>query len=67
VRGVQALPHDGALQRYRLDADERCAPQVAHALAAAGVALHRLQPERQDLESVFAAVNGHAEREVAHA
>lgn len=67
VRGVQALAADGALHRYRLDSDEQCAPQVASALAAAGVALHRLQPERQDLETVFAAVNGHAAQEAADA
>jgi ABC-2 type transport system ATP-binding protein len=67
VRGVQALGNDGALHRYRLDADERSAPQVAHALAGADVALHRLQPEREDLETVFAAVNGHAAQEGAHA
>ncbi|HSB25374.1 MAG TPA: ABC transporter ATP-binding protein [Burkholderiaceae bacterium] len=67
VRGVQPLGNDGALHRYRLDADERSAPQVASALAGAGVALHRLQPERQDLDTVFAAVNGHAAQESAHA
>lgn len=67
VRGVQPLPRDGdALQRYRLDADEHCAPQVARVLSAAGVALHRLQPERQDLETVFAAVNAPGEPEAAH-
>jgi len=67
VRGVQALGVDGALHRYRLEADEQVAPQVARALAGAGVALHRLQPERQDLETVFATVNGHAAPEAAHA
>jgi len=67
VRGVQAIESDGPLHRYRLDADEHSAPQVARALADAGVALHRLQPERQDLETVFAAVNGHAAQEAAHA
>ncbi|HEX6016883.1 MAG TPA: ABC transporter ATP-binding protein [Burkholderiaceae bacterium] len=67
VRGVRALGGDGALHRYRLDADEHSAPQVARALADAGVALHRLQPERQDLETVFAAVNGHVAQEAANA
>lgn len=67
VRDVQPLDSDGGLHRYRLDADEHSAPQVARALADAGVALHRLQPERQDLETVFAAVNGHVAQEAAHA
>lgn len=64
---VQPRRGDGTLHRYRLDADEHSAPQVARALADAGVALHRLQPERQDLETVFAAVNGHVAQEAAHA
>ncbi len=67
VRGVQSLGTDGPLHRYRLEADEQAAPLVARALAGAGVSLHRLQPERQDLETVFAAVNSHIAQEAAHA
>ena len=67
VRAVREIGADGVLRRYRLDADEQAAPLVARALADAGLALHALQPERQDLETVFAQVNGHAAMEAPHA
>jgi ABC-2 type transport system ATP-binding protein len=64
---VEDLPADGTLARYRLPAGAPAAPAVAAALAAAGIALYRLQPERQDLETVFARVNESSEAEAAHA
>jgi ABC-2 type transport system ATP-binding protein len=67
VRAVREIGADGALHRYRLDADEQVAPRVARSLADAGFALHALQPERQDLETVFAQVNSHGTTETVHA
>jgi ABC-2 type transport system ATP-binding protein len=66
VRAVREIGADGALRRYRLDADEPAAPQVARALADAGIALHALQTERQDLETMFAQVNGQGTTEALH-
>jgi len=48
---------------YRLEAPGDAAPAVAEALARAGVRLYALQPERRDLETLFAEVN----EETAHA
>lgn len=67
VPGVEQVEHlpasaEGAFH-YRLQASAETAPGVASALAAAGVPLLCLQPERQDLERVFARVN----EEVTHA
>jgi ABC-2 type transport system ATP-binding protein len=67
VSGVRELGRSGEVHRYRVDALEQAAPMVARALADAGVALHALEPERQDLESVFARVNGHGQTEAFHA
>ncbi|MFA7619287.1 MAG: ABC transporter ATP-binding protein [Thiohalomonadaceae bacterium] len=66
VEGVTAVSELDAVdgrRRYRLEAASEAAPRVAAALAVAGLALHELQPERHDLETVFARVN----EEVAHA
>lgn len=57
VRSVDAEGMSGARQRYRIDADPDHAPDVAEALARAGVRLHQLTPLRRDLETVFAEVN----------
>jgi ABC-2 type transport system ATP-binding protein len=53
----RAAAAPAALRRYRVHADVSLAPQLAQALARAGLPLHALQPERQDLETVFARVN----------
>ena len=52
-----------SLHRYRVKADASIAPQLARALAQAGVALHALSAQQQDLETVFRRVN----EEAAHA
>lgn len=67
VRAVHAQGAAGGRQRFRLDADADAAPRVARALADAGIALHALEPERQDLETVFAQVNGHADAQLLDA
>lgn len=67
IEGVTAVAgenRDDGLHHYRLDAEPDIAPKVAAAINAAGLSLHELRRERQDLESVFAAVN---REEVAHA
>ncbi len=71
VAGVEAVETRGeerGQRRYALQAAEEVAPAVADALAAAGLKLYALQPERRDLEAVFAEVNGAAmpAGEVAH-
>lgn len=59
VQAVQEAGDPGTPQTYRVLADPAVAPLLAQALAQAGLALHALQPERQDLEAVFARVNEH--------
>lgn len=54
---VVSLDDQGGLRRYRLGVPQTAAPQVAEKLVANGFALHGLQPERRDLETVFAEVN----------
>ncbi|MEE4298087.1 MAG: ABC transporter ATP-binding protein [Pseudomonadales bacterium] len=58
VPGVSAAePLDGAgPRRWRLTAEADAAPAVATAVTNAGWALHALQPERRDLETLFAEV-----------
>jgi len=66
VHGVGALLERGRDQGHRVfhvDAPVDAAPAVVEALTRAGIRLHALQPQRRDLESVFAEVN----EEVAHA
>jgi ABC-2 type transport system ATP-binding protein len=77
VERVEELPAEGhgdaSLRRYRVRAEAGLAPELARALAAAGIPLHALQPERQDLETVFARLNeepregAESATEVAHA
>jgi gliding motility-associated transport system ATP-binding protein len=65
VSGVAAVEERGAAngqRSYRLDAPPDAAPAVAEALGRAGLKLYALQPQRRDLETVFAEVN----EEVAH-
>lgn len=57
------LEKENGLWRYRVAADPATAPRIAHTLLQAGFALHQLQPEYRNLETVFAQVN----EEVAHA
>jgi ABC-2 type transport system ATP-binding protein len=47
----------GAIRQFRLRAPASAAPAVAEAVGRAGLKLHQLQPERRDLEAVFAEVN----------
>ena len=60
IRGVERITqratNDG-LVHYVVDVSCDCASDIAQAIHAAGLKLHLLQPERQTLESVFAAVN----------
>lgn len=65
IAGVETVRERAAApgrHTYHLQAPLEAAPLVAQALAQAGVRLHALQPERRDLESVFADVGD----EVAH-
>jgi ABC-2 type transport system ATP-binding protein len=66
VQGVDELSADGDVRRYRVRGDTALAPELARALSGAGLPLHLLQPERQDLEAVFARVNEAPREEVAH-
>ncbi len=65
VSGIAAVEEraggDGCCH-YRIDAPLATAPAVAEALTRAGLKLYTLQPQRRDLETVFAEVN----EEVAH-
>jgi ABC-2 type transport system ATP-binding protein len=72
VTGVRAVreEHTGAggecpLRRYQVDADVALAPALARALTQADLALHALEPNRHDLETVFARVNGDADAQPA--
>jgi ABC-2 type transport system ATP-binding protein len=44
------------VRTFRIRAAAASAPAVAEAMARAGLRLHALQPERRDLEAVFAEV-----------
>lgn len=66
VEGVSKVTEqagDESRRCYRLEALPAVAPRVASILADAGLRLHELRAERQDLETVFAQVN----EEPAHA
>jgi ABC-2 type transport system ATP-binding protein len=63
VSGVEDRGTEGSRRLFRLEAPPDAAPVVADALARAGIRLHGLQPERRDLETLFAEVN----EEPAHA
>lgn len=63
VARVEQIAAASGLHRFRLDAPPQAAPRVVRALVEAGLAVHEVQPERRDLETVFA----QATREVAHA
>jgi ABC-2 type transport system ATP-binding protein len=70
VRGVheeesRAGSADGTLRRYLVNGDAALAPALARALTQANLALHALEPNRHDLESVFARVNSEAEPQPA--
>lgn len=62
VTRVEELAPLSEHRRYRLEADTDSAPQIAQAVLNAGLALHEITPERQNLETVFAQVN----EEVSH-
>ncbi|ROU02190.1 ABC transporter ATP-binding protein [Marinobacter sp. R17] len=61
IRALTAV--DDQPGRYHLDAPLDCAPKVVEILTRAGIPLHALEPQRRDLEKVFAEVN----EETAHA
>jgi ABC-2 type transport system ATP-binding protein len=72
VQGVRAVREetrgaatDGALRRYLVDGDAALAPALTRALTQANLALHALEPNRHDLETVFARVNGEADAQPA--
>lgn len=52
---------NGQRFEYRLTADAESLPRIADALVEAQVPIHALAPEQQDLERVFAEVNGEAQ------
>ncbi len=56
VAAVEERPASSGVRQYRLQAPASVAPAVAAAVAGAGLRLHALQPERRDLEAVFAEV-----------
>lgn len=60
IDGVAAVRQEAGeegLHRYRLEAAPELAPKVAAALSDAGLPLHELRAERQDLEALFAKIN----------
>jgi ABC-2 type transport system ATP-binding protein len=69
LAGIDHLGGEDGLHRYalRLGGDSlEAAPEVAGAVVSHGLKLFALEPERYDLEAVFAAVNA-PDREAAHA
>ncbi|MBF0370409.1 MAG: ABC transporter ATP-binding protein [Magnetococcales bacterium] len=69
VASVAIQDQDSPSQRftYRLQASRESAPAIASAVAQAGLKLYALQPERHDLERLFAQVNETEEAgEVGH-
>ncbi len=56
ISGIEERPASSGVRAYRLHAPASAAPAVAAAVARAGLRLHALQPERRDLEVVFAEV-----------
>ncbi len=62
VKNVAETSTARGQHHYRLDAPVDAAPEVAAVLAGAGLRLYALQPQRRDLETLFAEVNA----EVAH-
>jgi gliding motility-associated transport system ATP-binding protein len=58
VRAVAAHSRLNGHHLYRLDAEPEAAPAVATAVGRQGLHLFALQPQRRDLETVFAEVNG---------
>ncbi len=60
VRTVEERAAGEGRRNFRLDAPPDAAPAVAEALTRGGFKLYNLQPQRRDLETVFAEVNGEA-------
>jgi ABC-2 type transport system ATP-binding protein len=67
VTGVEERTTAAGRRQYALDADAETAPAVAAALHTAGFRLFALQPERRDLETVFAEVNAAGTPPATHA
>jgi ABC-2 type transport system ATP-binding protein len=62
VTKVEVSEGSDGHRHYRLDAPTDAAPEIADALCRAGRKIYVLQPQRRDLETVFAEVN----EEVTH-
>ncbi len=58
VETVTIEPDADGRHHYRLDAPAEAAPDIAAALTREGFRLYSLQPQRRDLETLFAEVNG---------
>jgi ABC-2 type transport system ATP-binding protein len=58
VGAVRAQQAGNGIHSYLVDAPADAAPTIAAALVGAGFRLHALQPQRRDLEAIFAEVNG---------
>lgn len=56
VQSVEEQAGQGQIRRFVVQAAAELAPQLAQAVINAGLELHGLQPERSDLETVFASV-----------
>jgi ABC-2 type transport system ATP-binding protein len=62
ISAIEERPATDGRRLYRLEAPASSAPAVAEAITRAGLRLHALQPERRDLELVFAEVIEEASR-----
>ena len=60
VGGVSRRPDGDARITYRIDAAPEVAPALARTVCETGAALYALEPQRRDLETVFAELNGGA-------
>ncbi len=56
ISAIEERPSGNGVRTFRLRAPASTAPAVAEAVTRAGLRLHALQPERRDLEAVFAEV-----------
>lgn len=60
IANIAEYLEEGGRHHYRLEADLDAAPAVAEAIGKSGISLYALQPQRRDLETVFAEVNEEA-------
>jgi ABC-2 type transport system ATP-binding protein len=57
ITGIVSHSQEGGRHHYRLQVSNDAAPVIAQALNRDGVLLYALQPQRRDLETIFAEVN----------